>query len=88
MIAHMSGTKFLDIGDIAELLDIGRPSAQTYHQRARQNRRNGVEKPGDLPEPDRYFGKTPVWKETTIKKWMKNRPGRGAGGGPTPRNGR
>lgn len=27
-----------------------------------------------LPEPDKYIGRTPVWKSETIKLWLNNRP--------------
>lgn len=38
-------------------------------------------KPGDLPPPDDTYGRSPVWKASTIKRWMRERPGRGVGGG-------
>lgn len=77
----MEDTEWLDIADIAELLGIGVPSARTYHQRARQNERDGQPKPGDMPAPDRHFGRSPAWKSETITEWMQQRPGQGAGGG-------
>lgn len=77
----MDGTDWLDISDIARLLGIGVPSARTYNARARQNERDGQPKPGDLPPPDRHFGRSPAWKAETITEWMKQRPGQGVGGG-------
>lgn len=37
------------------------------------------------PGPDGYLGHTPYWRRATITKWVKNRPGQGAGGGPKPK---
>lgn len=37
---------------------------------------------GLLPDPDVVVGKSPGWKRSTIERWMKKRPGQGAGGGP------
>lgn len=32
---------------------------------------------GDIPEPDEYAGRTPLWKVTTIERWEGMRPGHG-----------
>ena len=29
------------------------------------------------PEPDRYFGVTPVWSPPRVRQWHETRPGRG-----------
>lgn len=36
---------------------------------------------GDIPAPDRHFGRAPAWRVSTIEAWLQSRPGRGAGGG-------
>ena len=36
---------------------------------------------GDAPQPDGRLGVTPWWRESTIRRWQKSRPGQGAGGG-------
>lgn len=32
---------------------------------------------GDIPEPDEYAGRTPLWAEATIAAWLDSRPGHG-----------
>lgn len=80
-IGRVAGKDYVTLEDIAELLGVKHHSAQVYHQRATRNRRAGEPRPGDLPEPDARFGKSPVWERRKIVKWMEKRPGRGAGGG-------
>ncbi|AWN03710.1 excisionase [Gordonia phage Jace] len=79
--ARVTRTKFLDLAGVARLVGVSEGSIRTYHTRATANRKAGTPKPGDLPEPDEIFGRSPVWKQTTIERFMRNRPGRGAGGG-------
>lgn len=73
--------KLLTLPDIAARIGVGVDSIRVYHQRATKNRKLGKPRPGDLPEPDQTFGRSPVWLESTIVKWEAKRPGRGAGGG-------
>lgn len=72
---------YWSLHDLAVVLGVTYNSARTYHGRAEINRRIGAVKPGDLPPPDRKFGRSPVWYPKTIEKWLPSRPGRGAGGG-------
>lgn len=72
---------YWSLEEVAEAVGVTYNSARTYHGRAEINRKKEDPKPGDLPPPDRYFGRSPVWKPATIRKWLSNRPGRGAGGG-------
>ena len=60
-------------------------STRTLHTRATRRRKEHDVRPGDLPEPDEVFGRSPVWHKDTIDRWEANRPGRGAGGGRRPR---
>lgn len=83
-VAGMAGTKYLDLAGVADALGVTVDSARTYHTRATTNRRNGAPKPGDLPAPDETFGRSPVWRESTIARFLESRPGRGAGGGRPP----
>ncbi len=39
---------------------------------------------GRAPAPDDYVGRTPRWRASTVTQWIKERPGRGAGGGRRP----
>lgn len=77
--------------ELAEKLDITLESARAYNARAVDHRRKAARsgdpswiRPGDLPEPDLYFGQSPVWRASTIDDWLKTRPGRGNVTAPTP----
>ncbi|MFI6603834.1 helix-turn-helix transcriptional regulator [Nonomuraea sp. NPDC050536] len=50
---------------LAELLGIERETVHKYKVR------------GDLPEPDEHVGRTPLWREETINKWLASRRGHG-----------
>lgn len=45
----------------------------TLLHRARKNREAGKSTPNDIPEPDHYFGSSPVWKPETVHAWLKDR---------------
>ena len=60
---------YLDRGEVAELAGIAPESVSRYLVR------------GDFPQPDRHFGRSPVWLRSTVERWKAERPGRGAGGG-------
>jgi len=68
---------YLMLEDIAARVGVGYDSVRTYHQRAARNRRESVVKCGDLPAPERLFGRSPVWTERQIARWVEERPGRG-----------
>lgn len=73
----MTQTKYLTLSDIAGRIGVGVESIRVYHQRANKHRKDGDPRPGDLPEPDAVFGRSPVWREATIRRWESARPGRG-----------
>lgn len=73
----MKQTNLLTLADVAERVGVGYESMRTYHQRAAKNRRAGAVKQGDLPAPDKTFGRSPVWAASTIERWVAERPGRG-----------
>lgn len=77
----MTTTKLLTLSEIADQIGVSVGSIRVYHQRATKNRKDGNVRPGDLPAPDQHFGRSPVWKASTIKRWETKRPGRGVGGG-------
>lgn len=56
-------------------------SARSFHKRSMLRRRDDEVRPGDLPEPDARFGRSPVWKLETLEAWERRRPGKGVGGG-------
>ena len=72
---------YLDTLEVAKLVGVTYNTARFYLQQARANRRSGTSKPGDMPEPDRIFGRSPAWRRSTIEAWLASRPGQGAGGG-------
>lgn len=56
---------YLDPAAVAQLAGVSRETIHRYRVR------------GDIPEPDDYVGRTPVWREATIKAWLESRPGHG-----------
>lgn len=72
---------YLDTREAAALAGVAYATMRYYLQQARAHRAAGKPRPGDLPEPDRYFGRSPAWRRSTITTWLDNRPGQGAGGG-------
>ena len=57
-----------DTTDVAAYLEV------KYESVTRMRSRN----PHFMPEPDGRIGNSPWWWSGTIKRWDKNRPGRGA----------
>lgn len=68
---------YLDTVDLAERIGVNRDTIRVYLARATRHRRAGEPQPGDLPEPDRYFGRSPAWLRSTIDRWVEERPGHG-----------
>ena len=54
-------TEWLTNTDIAKLTGLKIETLHTYRSR------------NTLPEPDKYMGRTPVWKLETIKDWASDR---------------
>lgn len=71
----------LDIAAVADLIGVAPRTVSSYNNRARRKRAAGKGRPGDFPAHDNTFGRTPVWKRSTIEQWIKDRPGQGTGGG-------
>lgn len=74
-VGRMADSDLLDLAAIAELLGVAPASAGIYHKRATRNRREGTSKPWDMPAPDQTFGRTPAWREDTVRAWIASRPG-------------
>jgi hypothetical protein len=81
----------LDYEELADYIDVTLESARAYNARATHHRKKAALtgdpshiRPGDLPEPDRYAGQSPLWFRSTIDEWQKHRPGRGNVTSPTP----
>ena len=47
----------LTLGEIAEMIGVKANTVSAYISR------------GQMPEPDKRYGRTPLWKLSTIKKW-------------------
>lgn len=62
----MNTDTLLDVTAVAERLQVKPSTIRSYHKR------------GQMPKADKYFGRSPVWTETTIDSWVQGRPGRGA----------
>lgn len=74
--------KLLDLRGVADLLGVSERTVRNYHQQSERIRREGWKaRRRDMPPPDYVFGRSPVWKASTIRSWQKRRPGRGVGGG-------
>lgn len=71
----MGDADYLDLAAIAALLGVQVNTAQVYHKRATRNRREGTSKDWDMPKPDATFGRTPAWRESTVRAWIAARPG-------------
>ena len=76
--------KLIGYEELAAMLGLTLESARAYNARATHHRKQAARfndpnyiRPGDLPEPDHYFGQSPAWFESTIKAWDEARPGRG-----------
>ncbi len=74
-VIRMGGDDYLDLAAIADLLGVQPNTAQVYHKRATRNRREGTSKDWDMPEPDAVFGRSPVWRASTVRAWIAARPG-------------
>jgi predicted DNA-binding transcriptional regulator AlpA len=81
ILGDMTAPKLLDVAAVADLLGLEQRTVRNYHHTAARNRRDGATRPGDFPEPDAVFGRSPVWKASTIQAWERRRPGQGVGGG-------
>lgn len=79
-----SDASWWTMADIASYLGVKLRSVHTYRTRGIKERASGVpeaERKG-LPEEDKMFGRTPVWRPQTVIAWNENqRPGQGVGGG-------
>ncbi len=54
-------SEWLTSTDIATLTGLKVETIYTYRKRS------------TLPEPDRYMGRTPIWKQETITEWQSKR---------------
>lgn len=64
---------FLDAAAVAELIGVQPESIRMYTKRAKKRRAEGKDTPADIPAPDQMFGRTPVWRRSTIQRWREAR---------------
>lgn len=65
------------LADITAHFGWAADTARTLHNRAAFNRRNNTVRPGDMDPPDHVFGRSPVWRKSTILAYEARRPGPG-----------
>ena len=53
----MAPSRLLTTKEIAEETGLAMGTLTAYHAR------------GQMPPPDKQFGRTPLWREATIRKW-------------------
>jgi predicted DNA-binding transcriptional regulator AlpA len=70
-------TRQLDREALAEKLGVRPQTVSAFLSRARKRRAAGVNDPADFPEPTHVYGRSPVWDEDVIDRWMPRRPGPG-----------
>lgn len=59
--------------EVSKVTGMSTSTLSTLLHRARRNREAGKSSPNDIPEPDNYFGSSPVWKLETVQAWLKAR---------------
>lgn len=72
---------YLDTEAVAKQVGVTTGSLRVYLKRSRRRLAEGHElRLQDLPLPDRTFGRSPAWRQSTITAWIANRtpPGRPA----------
>lgn len=68
----------LDTAAVAALLKLGAPTVRIYLKRTRARAAAGDPvRDQDFPLPDETFGRSPVWRKSTINNWLSARPGSG-----------
>jgi hypothetical protein len=87
----MTEPVYLDTEAVARQLGVQPRTITEYLYRSRLARSNArrsavagrpkMRAPSNFPEPDKYYAGRPVWKRSTINRFERQRPGRGAGGG-------
>ena len=61
-MSAMTEERLLTISEVAEILGIRESSVRGYKAR------------GQMPPPDRQYGRTPLWLERTIREWKGEAP--------------
>lgn len=68
----------LDTAAVAAFLKLGAPTVRIYLKRTRARAAEDLPvRDQDFPLPDEIFGRSPVWRKSTILAWLGSRPGSG-----------
>ena len=57
---------YLDVAEVARRCQVTPDTIRSYHKRQ------------EMPPADTYFGRSPVWKQSTIERWQSEREKRWA----------
>lgn len=52
----------LDVEEVARLIEVKPKTVRSYHKK------------GLMPKADKYFGRSPAWRQQTITDWTSTRP--------------
>lgn len=74
--------QIIDTNDAAKMAGLQIGSMRVLSARARERRAAGQSLVTDLPEPDGYVGRSPIWKPETIEEWISVRAEYGLAGRP------
>lgn len=68
----------LDTEKVGQKIGVTPDTVRLYLKRTRRRVNDNLPvRPQDLPLPDAYARRSPLWLESTIDTWIPNRPGRG-----------
>lgn len=61
---------FVDSSRMAEAAGLGLPSFRVALTRSKKRRIAETPLPTDIPEPDRYIGRSPIWSTDKMNSWV------------------
>jgi hypothetical protein len=59
--------------ELSAVTGMSTSTLSTLLHRSRRNREKNKSTSNDIPEPDTYFGLSPVWTEDTVRTWLVKR---------------
>jgi predicted DNA-binding transcriptional regulator AlpA len=69
---------YLDTEQVGQRIGVSAATIRLYLKRTRKRISDNLPvRPQDLPLPDETFRRSPVWRESTVTRWIASRPGRG-----------
>jgi predicted DNA-binding transcriptional regulator AlpA len=76
MVTPTTDDELIGIADVSRLTGLPPTTIRTYKWRAKKWKRRPVTSGVPLPDPDLTFGRSPVWRRSTIETWMQEREAR------------